>query len=125
MFASFLVVFFVEFTNQLFKNGSHAMVVQAGMFEDSLSFILVNGIWTEIDIGRHKLLNNHAQNVRINHGSDLIAEFKLLQYFLDIGRKAIQICLKVRLEGLFLCTAGEISQQERRGIAEGLSSSVA
>ena len=44
VFSGFLVIFFVKLPNQLLKNGTHAVVIKAGMFENCLFLIFVNRI---------------------------------------------------------------------------------
>ena len=78
MFAGFLVVFFVELADEFLENRAHAMVIQSRMLENGLFFILIHRVGAEIDIRRYKLLNHCAENVRLNHGINLIAEFELL-----------------------------------------------
>ena len=36
VFSGFLIVFFIETANKLFKNSAHAVVVQTGVFNDGL-----------------------------------------------------------------------------------------
>ena len=78
MFAGFLVVFFVETANQFLENRAHAVIVQSRMLEDGFLFILINRIGTEVNIRGHELFNHRTENVRLNHGINLIAEFELL-----------------------------------------------
>ena len=78
MFPGFLVVFFVETANQFLENRAHAVIVQSRMLEDGFLFILINRIGTEVNIRGHELFNHRTENVRLNHGINLIAEFELL-----------------------------------------------
>ena len=125
VFSSFLVVFFIEFTDQLLKDGAHAMVIKAGMLEDRLCFILINRIRTQIDIRRCELLNNRTKNIRIHHRVDLVTELEFIQYHLNIWREAVKICFKVCLQSLRFRTAGQVLQKEGRRITESLSSCIA
>ena len=78
MFPGFLVVFFVETANQFLENRAHAVIVQSRILEDGFLFILINRIGTEVNIRGHELFNHRTENVRLNHGINLIAEFELL-----------------------------------------------
>ena len=125
VFAGFLVVLLVELTDQFLENRTHAVVVQAGMLEDGFLFILINRIGTEVNIRGHELFNHRTENVRLNHGIDLIAELELLQNLLYIRRESVKICFKIRFQGLLFRTAGKVTQTERRCIAKSLSCGIA
>ena len=125
VFPCFLVVVLIEFANQFLKNRTHTVIVQSGVLHDSLGIILIDRLWGEVDIRRDKFLNHRPQNIRLNHRVNLVAELELLQDFLYIGRKTIQISFKVSFQRLLLCAAGQITQAERRCITECLSRSIA
>ena len=95
------------------------------MLEDRLCIVLINWLRAQIDIRGSKFLDNRTKNVCIHHRVDLIAELELIQYYLNIGRKAVKVCDKVYLQCLRFCAAGQILQQKWRRIAKSLSCCIA
>ena len=91
------------------------------MLEDRLCIVLINRIRAQIDIRGSKFLDNRAKNVCIYHRVNLVMKLELIQYYLNIRRKPVKICDKVRFQRLCFCAAGQILQQEGRRIAESLS----
>ena len=97
VFACLLVVFLVEFANQLLKDCPHAVVVKSGMLHYSLCIVFIDWLRREVDIWRNKFLNNCPQNISLNHRINLIAELELLQNLLHIRGETVQVSLKVGL----------------------------
>ena len=125
MFTSLFVVCLIESSNQFFKNSAHAVVIQSRQLNLRFCIISVNRIRTKVDIRRNKLLNDSTKDISFDHCVNLISELELCQNFLHIRREAIKIRFKIRLQRLFLCTAGKVTQTERRSITKRLSSSIA
>ena len=117
MLAGFFVIGLVEAAHQLFKNGTHGMVIKPGQIP-----ILLR---TQVDILADEFLDNCAENVGFNHRIDLIAELELVQNLLHIRGESVQICLKVRLQFLCRRAACQIAQTEGRCITECLTGSIA
>ena len=84
VFTSFLVIFFVEATDQFLENGTHAVVIQTRMAHDGFGLVLPHRIRTQVNVGGHKFLNDGTEDIGIHHRVDLIAEFELIQNDLHI-----------------------------------------
>ena len=108
VFTSFLIVFFVETSDQLLEDGTHAVVIQTRMAHDGFGLILPHRIRAQVNVGGHKFLNDGTEDISIHHRVNLIAKFELIQNDLHIRREAIQISDEVCLERLPLCTAREV-----------------
>ena len=115
--AGFFVVGLVESPHQFFKEGTHGMIIQTGQIAARLG--------AEIDILADKLLNHRTKNIGVDHGCDLVAELELVQNLLNVGRKAVEIRFKIRLELLACRAAGQIAQTEGRSVAKSLTGGVA
>ena len=84
MFAGFLVVLLIEFTDEFLKDGAHTVIIEARMLEDRLFRIFINRLRTQIDIGRCELLNDCTKNIRVHQRANLVTELELIQYHLYI-----------------------------------------
>jgi len=58
------------------------MIIKARMFHRSIR--VLDGIGTEIDVRREKLINQRAKGVGLRQAWNLIAEFKFFENVLDI-----------------------------------------
>ena len=96
MLSCLLVVFFVESPDQLLEDHAHGVVVQTG--NSDAAVIEQNRLRTEVDGWRNELLNDCAEDVSVDHGPDLIPEFELVQNFLNIRRKTVEVGFEVDLE---------------------------
>ena len=85
-----LVVGLVEAAHKLLEDGAHGMVVQPRKVAARLR--------AEVDVLADELLDDRAENVGLDHGVNLVAELELIENFLHVGRKAVEICLKIRFE---------------------------
>ena len=113
----FLIVGLVEAAHKLLEDGAHSMVVQTGEIAARLR--------AEVNVLADKLLDDRAENVGFDHGVDLVSELELVQNFLHVRRKAVEICFKIRLELLRGWAAGQVAQAEGRSVAESLPSCIA
>ena len=113
----FLIVCLVETTDKFLEDRTHGMVIQTRKVAVLLR--------AEIDVFADELLDNRAENIGFDHGVHLIAELELVQNLLHVGRKPVEIRLKIRLELLRGWAAGQIAQAERRRIAESLTGNIA
>ena len=94
VFSGFLVILFIEFSDQLLKDSTHAVIIKAGMFENGLSRIFINRIRAQIDIGRSKFLNHRTKDICVHHRIDLVTEFELIQNHLNVRRAPSRYAMK-------------------------------
>lgn len=78
MFSGFLVILLIEFTDQLLEDGTHAVVIKAGMLEYGLCLVLINRIRAQVNIRRRELPNDCAKYIRVHHRVDLVTELELI-----------------------------------------------
>ena len=113
----FLIVGLVEAAHKLLEDGAHSMVVQTGEIAARLR--------AEVNVLADKLLDDRAENIGFDHRVDLVSKLELVQNFLHVRRKAVEICFKIRLELLRGWAAGQVAQAEGRSVAESLPSCIA
>ena len=107
VFACFLVVFFVEFADEFFKDIAHAQVAQGREFAAIGIGFFKRG---QVDAGGSEFFEYVQQNVLSGHVAHLAFEFELLDDLLHVGTEAIQVVFKVGLQDL-LVVGGGIFQQ--------------
>ena len=113
MLAGLFVVVFVEFANELFEDGAHGVVVDAGG--------LAGGGGREVDVGIEELADEGAEGVGFGEGGELVAEFEIFDDVLNVGGEAVEVVFEVG-EELVLGGAGfEVAEGEAGGVVEDLA----
>ena len=123
MLPCLLVVFFVEASDELFEDGTHAVVVEAFQTHGAVS--VQNGPWAEVDRLVEELLQQEPQRMRLDQPGNLVTELELLQDLLDVGREAVEVRLEVGPEPLLLADGGQVTEPEGGGVVEGLAGGLA
>ena len=99
MLAGFLVVFFVEPPQQFFKDRTHGVVVQSGLFDGVIA--IHHWSWAQIDLGGKEFFDQRSEHISFGEPRDLIMKFEFFENILHICRITIQvrfkICLQLRL----------------------------
>ena len=116
--AGLFVVFLVEPADQLLENRAHGVVVQAGQAD--IPVLVVNRVGAEVNIVGGELLDEAAQNFSIDKRLDLIAELELVQYLLDVSRKAFKVGFEVGPELVLLGPGSQVPEGERGNVIEGV-----
>ena len=117
--ARLLVVLLVEAADQLLEDRAHPVVVEAGIPDRAVSVLHRGG--AEVDVRRGELLDERTQGVGLREPRDLVAELKVLENVLYVGREAVEVGLEVGPELLPASAGPKVAQGERRGVVEGLS----
>ena len=76
------------------------MVVEAGVLYRTVT--IVDRIGNQVNVGREEFLDERPERVSLRKPLDLVAELKVIQDVLNIGRERIQVGLEVGLELLRL-----------------------
>ena len=90
MLSGFFVVLLVEASDQFLENGTHSVVVEGGQLLVTIRVVDWSG--TQVDGWVEKLLNQEAENVRLNKCGDLVAEFELI----EASKSALSCCCFAR-----------------------------
>ena len=114
-----LVVLLVELADEFLEYGAHSVVVQP--FQSHGAIPIHDGPGTEIDGPVKEFLQEEAQGVRFHQGRNLIAELELVQHFLHVRRKAVQVRLKVGPQPLLPSNRSEVPKPKRGGVVEGFA----
>ena len=123
MLPGLLVVLLVEAADELLEDGAHAVVVQA--FQTHRAVPVQDRSGAEVDRLVEELPQQETQRVCFHQGRNLVAELELLQYLLDVGRKAVEVSLEVGPEPLLLADRGQVTEPEGRRVVEGLARGLA
>jgi len=99
------------------------VVVQAGVLHRAVA--VHHRVGTEVDRRLEEFLDQRAQGVGLGQAGNLVAELEVIEDFLDVGRKAVQIGLEVGLELLLAGAVAQVAQGELRGVVEGLAGCLA
>ena len=113
------VVLLVETAHQFLEDRAHGMVVEAGMLDRTIA--VDDRSRAEVDVGRKQLLNQRTQCIGLGKARNLVAELEVLQDVLHVGRKAVQVCLKVSFELLLAGAVSQVPQGEPGSVVEGLA----
>ncbi len=119
VFASFLVVFFVEAADQLLEHRAHAVVVERGQLSFPVGILHRQG--REVDLGVEEVVDQVAEDVGIHQLLNLVAEIELGEDFLHVGREAVQVCNEVIAQALSLAASFQLGQREFGDVVEGLA----
>ena len=117
--AGLFVVLLVEAPHQLFEDGAHAVVVEAGTPHRAVS--VQNRRRAQVDVGGGQLLDQRAEGVGFGQARDLVAELEVVEDVLDVGREAVEIRFEVGGELLAAGARPQVAQGERGGVVEGLA----
>ena len=117
--AGFFVVLLVEAPHQLFEDRAHAVVVEAGMADRTVG--VPHRDRAEVDVGGGEFLDQRAEGVGPGQARDLIAELKIVEDVLDIGREAVEIGFEVGGQLLAAGAGAQVAQGEPGGVVEGLA----
>src|SRR5690606_6318592 len=99
-----------EAAHQLLEDGAHGVIVEAGQPDGGVA--VEDRKRTQVDGRIEELLDERAQGVGFGQTWDLVAEFKVVDDLLDIGRKAVQVVSNVRLELLATAARAKVAQCE-------------
>ena len=92
--ARLLVVLFVEAADQFLEDRAHGVVVERG---ETLGAVRVqHRLRAEVDRVVEELLDQAAEDVGLDQGGNLVAELELVEDFLDVGRKAVEVAPRSR-----------------------------
>ena len=119
VFTGLLVVLLVEAPDEFFKDGTHAVVVEAVQTHGAVS--VQNGPGAEVDRLVEELLQQEPQRMRLDQPGNLVTELELLQDFLDVGREAVEVRLEVGSEPLLLADRGQVTEPEGGCVVESLA----
>ena len=111
MLTGFFVVFFVEFADQLFKHGTHGVVVDAS--------------GRQINVGVEKLVDQRAQGIGLGQGGELVAELEVLDDVQHVGREAVEVVLKIGQQLLRVAARLQVAQGEAGSVVKSLARRVA
>ena len=122
MLAGLFVVFFVEAPNQFLEDRPHRVVVETRMLDAAIT--VENRIGAKIDTRIEKLLDQRPERVCFRKARDLIAELKIIDDLLDVGRVAVEIRFEVGLELLLARTGAEVAERKVGRVVKGLACSL-
>jgi len=81
VFASLLIVIFIELADQFLENRPHGVVVDAS--------------GGQVDVGVEELVDQRADGVGSGQCGELVAELKVIENVLDVGREAVKVVLEI------------------------------
>lgn len=110
MLARLFVVLLVEAADQLLEDGAHGVVVER--WQDLVAVRVFDPFGTEIDADVEELLDQVAEDVRLDEGGDLVAGLEFIEDFLDIRGKVVQVGLEIGLELLLPGAVLQVAQGE-------------
>lgn len=93
VFARFFVVFLIGPAYQLLENRTHRMIIKAGLSDRAVA--VERRERAEVDLVIKELFDQRAERIRLAQTRNLVAELEVIENFLHIGRKAIQIRLEI------------------------------
>ncbi len=121
--AGLLVVLLVEAPHQLLEDGTHAVVVQAGVLHGAVA--VENRLGAQVDVRREEFLDQGAEGVGLGQPRDLVAELEVIEDLLHIGRETVEVGHEIGLELLLAGARAQVAQGEPRGVVEGLAGGLA
>ena len=117
--AGFLVVFFVEATNEFLEHRAHRVVVEP--WELDVTVLVLHRLGAQVHSRRRKLFDQGPKRVALAEPGDLIPELEVVEDLLRVRGKPVEVgfevCLELRLAG----PCPEVAQRELRSVVESLS----
>jgi hypothetical protein len=110
VFASLFVVCLVEAADKLLENRAHGVVVEAGILHRAVA--VQHRLRAEIDRRIEEFLDQGAEHIGLGELRDLIAELEVVEDFLHVRRKAVEVGFEVGLQLRLARAVAEIAQCE-------------
>ncbi len=120
--AGLLVVLLVEPPDELLEDRPYPVVVQTRMLDGAVG--VEHGLGTEVDVGGQELADEGSERIGLREPWDLVAEFEVVQYVLNVRRESLQVGLEVGPQLLLARARAQVAEREPRGVVEGLSGCV-